>query len=246
MPLPSASWSNTYIVPDTVDSIPQGQCRSWAVKQLSCKMYWPCRMCIIDEYWVWVAIWGIPCLECAEKCCMSTASKPTSTHQPLNWVRVLVWVENLYPDPDPSTTQHETQQVYPTCYNAYMWCNHLKLGFLSVSVGVGAELSPLSAPSPPRPMLSLLLQWVTQNLAFCLCLLTSLPGFFFSFPLQLLVPLCPLCRLPFYSCSPVLAIAVSDLNSHFLSVFADLPPICFSLFFPLPSWVFFFFFLFSF
>ena len=38
--------------------------------------------------------------------------------KPLNWVRVLVWVENLYPDPDLSTTQHETQRVYTTHYNA--------------------------------------------------------------------------------------------------------------------------------
>ena len=39
--------------------------------------------------------------------------------KPLRWVWVLIRVEKLYPDPNPSTTQHETQWVYPTCYNAY-------------------------------------------------------------------------------------------------------------------------------
>jgi len=40
--------------------------------------------------------------------------------KPSNRVRVLVWVENLYPDPasDPFTTQSETRRVYPTRYNA--------------------------------------------------------------------------------------------------------------------------------
>ena len=38
--------------------------------------------------------------------------------KPSNQVRVLVWVENLYPDPDLFTTQSETWQVYPTHYNA--------------------------------------------------------------------------------------------------------------------------------
>ena len=44
---------------------------------------------------------------------------PARVHA-LHRVRVLVWVENLYPDPDPFTTQAETRRVYPTRYNAYL------------------------------------------------------------------------------------------------------------------------------
>ena len=52
---------------------------------------------------------------------MLIPGKPTSR------VRVLVGVENLYPDPDPSATLPKTRRVYLTRYNLYVWKGRTKV-----------------------------------------------------------------------------------------------------------------------
>ena len=53
---------------------------------------------------------------CTVACEMSTVHIPA---RPGVWVRVLHWVENVYPDPDPASTLPTTLRVYPTRDNAY-------------------------------------------------------------------------------------------------------------------------------
>jgi len=64
--------------------------------------------------------------------------------------------------------------------------------------------------------------------------LTSLLGDFFFFPFSSWSPLPGVCRAASHSCRPVLAVAVSDLSSCFLSLCADVPPRGF-FFFPFSS-----------
>ena len=53
--------------------------------------------------WVWAKMRLLPLVSSS----LYPLNLPVPT-KPLNWVRVLVWVENLYLDPDPFTTQSET------------------------------------------------------------------------------------------------------------------------------------------
>ena len=129
-------------------------------------------------------------------------------------------------------SQHTTRQKFvsvltshvmslsPDCPLLHDWNSH----FLPVCAEPPLTFAGLSLP----------LWSVTRILTFCLCVLTSLPGDFFFFPFSSWLPLPAVCGTASHSCRPVLAIAVSDPSSRFLSLYADVPSRGF-FFFPFSS-----------